>query len=1058
MSLDGRRPSGIRILKIESPVLAWWPSGLANAANRILSLSLEALNGAIAEQSQVLPGVHLLSEAEDFQIRVLDREVRIRAPSLNASAILIDENGLTAIGDILSTGDVPASDVPPGATNFSVYRSSFLTRLRDAVPTWVAGQDWAWVSSGDLGALVVDDAYAPLSTEDVAAKVLGETATRLERITSPTVVFSADAQTVSNVVEAALADAQDTHGGTLQTLRLRETPTVTLGNGVLEARAPIALAAAGIEVHATLLGVTGVSLVGREARVDAALRTVNLERVILTDPEMDAWPVESIARMVEFFTNSTLPSINGFLVNHAIELPISPLVSDGEVVERLHISVGDRNVEFTPLVVEDWASLIHPDGVVVVAQVAPYPANAHARAESVAARTVDFEDVFLLMRERVAALDPNYIVEQPGFKVSNELLRDWLAPLATPLSADQAHRIALTGAHEQLLRLKGPDVAVTVPLALVREVAKAQVVAKSGRLAAIGLVIDPEAVALSFGEQEVRVAFPFRYEAEELLIDGHASGKVFAGYGSGGGGASFRTVMQELRIDTLVLTGSPMVDVNQFAGSLGALSNQLMPILNGSMEALEIVIEQPGPYRVDLAESAARIDGLDVSPETFAVPAPMVPRPLLLITEERIAAMADIDAEFLSERVGSGRATGQEVDAGTDFAAYRAEFERLWKTQFEWPVIVSDARAAVATQRVAETLESLWRRAGVTFAFRGREDASSERQAVAALPAEPRCGNVCPRPDCDRNRACRPRRVCEAARKLPWPLDKILEPVCKTVVDTACVVSLDECVLKWSAYDLCSVPFNACREALRGVGAGLRAFDFDKFGYVSTDASFDVSIRMDDTSELDVSGDLRRVAFRPRIVGDVVVDAAVNFEARASTLLACAPFAPLELKDWRMRLGQQNPRVVARMAPSSAADGGGGTESLGLTIDLEPVVVTGRVSPAPLTKLLMDNPTTLLTCPIVHGATAGFELLGSTSVTRDALVTGVRAIAGGDQRAARMTRMLLDGNFVHEVALPSLEISIPSLTVKVGPEVLRLVPSLSEREVAFTLVREESAP
>ena len=626
----------------------------------------------------------------------------------------------------------------------------------------------------------------------------------------------------------------------------------------------------------------------------------------------------------------------------------------------------------------------------------------------------------------------------------------------------------------------------------------------------MGLTVDSESMVLSFGDQAVKVTFPFRYE-KDFVIEGYAIGKVLAGYAASG--PAFRVFIQELRIDALSLTGTNAFDTNGFAGSVALLLDELLPIINGALDALKVKIEQPKPYKVDFGPYVSKIKGLTVSPETFIIPAPAIPRPLLLIADDRVAVIADFKADYLSKRTTPGGSIIDATNPTTAFAAYRTDFQGVWKRKFDWPATAETIHVKASTSRIAETLESLWRLAEVKMTFKDQYGAISGRQPVAAIPAKPSCSRGCDRPACDRNRACPPRRECKevselvtvpttivkeicepvtsvvrkpvkeirkVCKKLPWPLDLLCEPVefikyiqeevteivcktvevvedaqkrvtteiCEEVVDTACLVTLDKCVLKWAEYDVCSLPFKVCTETLRTVTEGLQAFDFDKFGYASAETNIGLSVDIDATSALDVGDDLRTVALLPNVIGNVSVNAKVKFEPRASVFLACAPFKPLQLRNYRLKLGKQTLRVRARITPTAPARQDNRTNALGLLFSLDPITVSGKFSQAPLTKLFMDNPTTLLTCPVVPAGAAVSEMLGSASLTRDALEKAAKEIAG--KKPADMARLLLDGIVTRQVRLPASNVSVPSMTLEVGSRVIEFIPRFLDREITFT--------
>ena len=434
-----------------------------------------------------------------------------------------------------------------------------------------------------------------------------------------------------------------------------------------------------------------------------------------------------------------------------------------------------------------------------------------------------------------------------------------------------------------------------------------------------------------------------------------------------------------------------------------------------------------------------------MTPEEFEIPAPTAPRPLVLVADDRVAAIADLEANYLSRRGTKGVAVSEAGTPVGAFAAYAADFERVWKAKFNWPETVSAVFGAVATERIGETIESLWRRAGVGIGYSGRQSARSERRPVAAVPPEPRCGGVCRRPTCDRS-PCVLRETCE--KLTSWiPFGLLSRWVCRQVPDPTCILNLSRCNADWALYDLCSGPFDLCSDTIGVIASGLRAFDFDKFGYASVDAAVDVAALVDAGSDLEVSRDLRLIVLEPTVVGDVTIDATVRFEPRASAFLGCAPFEPLRIDDYRLALGEQTPRLVATIAPLGSEDEDGPIGGLDLMVRLAPITLNGQFAEPPLRRLLSDNPTTLLTCPVIYSAMPALELLGATSLTRDALVGALRAMEGSDEQATRTLRMMLDGRLTREFALPTFRISVPAVEAWFGAERMELVPALAGHEL-----------
>ena len=449
--------ASIEMLDIDVAALTWWPFSIVDAANHALSLSIGAINGTIEEQRQTVPALSLLEQNKGFKFRVLERDVIIRPPSLGAVAILVDDKGVVAVGEVFPADEkrsLAISLAPPAG--FSKFRDAFLRKLKDAAPELVPGEDWVWVSAEDMQDLVLDDAYTPLPAQEATARVLGGVERRLKRITNPTFVFSSDATTAVEAITEALANAKTLTSTTGQTFRLKEAPTVTLGDGALAVRAPVVVSDSGIEIEATLSGISGFVLSGRKAYVTGALKTVIFEKVTLTDPPMEKWPNEAIQRMAQSFVDSTLPVMNGLMSDHPVRLPIEPLVAAGEPAKRLDLLMADRKISLPSLMVEDWAALIHPRGVTVVAQIVPHRIGATVPEEPTESQTSSFEDVMALMKERAAEIDPDFDINRSGFRLSGDMLRKWLSPLSAPLDLTEIHTMSIQQAHRELNRDRRP--------------------------------------------------------------------------------------------------------------------------------------------------------------------------------------------------------------------------------------------------------------------------------------------------------------------------------------------------------------------------------------------------------------------------------------------------------------------------------------------------------------------------------------------------------------------------------------------------------------------------
>ena len=1105
----------VRILDFETQAIPWWPPGTLHVANQALSWSIDAINGAISEQREPIPQRALFEQKQELNFVVFNRTVAVKTPHIGEVAALMDRNGVTVIGELLSGTEERRASEATTDTSFKQYRNHLVAKAMTAVPNWIPGGNLAWISAAKIGNLVLDDSFTPTTASDMAPRVLGSVEASLNRITQPTILFSMDAESVTQALTADILRAEkDVSAPSAQKFRLNGVPHVALGKGVLEARIPIVVVGPDLEIEAVLSLVTGVTVAGSEIKLSAAFENVLFEGVRVLDREMRTWPVAAISQMAETFANSTLPLINGLMVDLPLRLPISPLVVAGGPAQSLQLTVGNRDIDLLPLMLREWSALIHPDGLTVVAEVLPYDEDAKTSEPTDTTDVAHFEDVMSLMKDKVAILDAGFDTSSTGFKVSNSMIREWLAPIAVPVDVNELHNNAIAQTHKALKAIRGPHIAASVPITLLRRISAAEIGKVTGRLRASGLTIDPEDVAMEFVMQAVELSFPFAYERDELMFEGHASGSIFAGYGTKG--PVFQPVIHTLEVYNLGWRKGEYFDINALADSVALLSTQLVPIVNGAMDAIEVKIRDLDPMTVDFRKLAEEAKGVVVSPEEFSLPSPGIRQPVLLISNERVAIVADLHADYLSVTPVATAEVAARYGVSEAFSAYQSDFRQVWSRTFDWPDRVNVVSGDVATLRIAEAIENLWKRAGIGIEADLQHEDGSGRGPVAAIPPNPSCGSVCGKPSCDRNRTCSPRKECRnlskvvavpttivknvckpVTRTISAPITvtkevcrnvtnwlglsflcepisaieyvqkeiselvcdtievvehvhkEIAEQSCKTVVDAACIAALDECSAKWVAYKVCDAPFQICKGVLKVVREGLRPFDFDEFGYASTYIGASGRLEIDASSSVDVSDDLRNISIRPRIAGNVVVDAKIDFKPRASAFLACVPMEPLRLRNYRLKLDQQFPEVAARVELVSERIGIQPSNEVLISVAWKPITVSGQFQRAPLTELLIDTPSTLVTCPVVAGVAGALELLGGTSLTRDALESAVRKIAGGDKMAPRIARLLLDGKVVHDVKIPPASISIPPMVVEIGDEKLELVATFGERSIGF---------
>ena len=158
-----------------------------------------------------------------------------------------------------------------------------------------------------------------------------------------------------------------------------------------------------------------------------------------------------------------------------------------------------------------------------------------------------------------------------------------------------------------------------------------------------------------------------------------------------------------------------------------------------------------------------------------------------------------------------------------------------------------------------------------------------------------------------------------------------------------------------------------------------------------------------------------------------------------------------------MELRPQRPSIKGSISVSDIAGKDKSERDLELLVQVEPIRVRGRFSPPPLTKLLMDNPETLLTCRLIHDVDNISKVLGlkgsiklPKTMLAGSLGRGVDGLAEGPGKAPEGSGELLsDGGFEYQLVLPPLAVPVPAVQVSVGSRTIELKPSLGDNSVVF---------
>ena len=444
-------------------------------------------------------------------------------------------------------------------------------------------------------------------------------------------------------------------------------------------------------------------------------------------------------------------------------------------------------------------------------------------------------------------LTPDFDIHQPGFRVSDVFMQQWLAPVVQTDGVTDArvfHREAIAEMHERLQRMAGPDIALSLPPEFVRSVARHAMVKKARELSREGFTVIESSIEISLGDQALHAVFLFQYQKDWLAVKGRAEGSAFFSYQESV--PVFRTFLNSVEITSVSIADAPSLNVRDVAGSLGLLARQVLPAVNASLQTVEIKFQQPESYEIDFDALASKVDGLSIEPKSLSVPPPNVSQPVLLITKDRVGVLADLSAEYLAKFEVRGKNIADSAHGISRFDRYRTDFERTWRERFSSPLDGGGLRAEVLGSRVAEVLEGVWKEANLQISFRRSWPVNTPWTDVGAFPESPDCGE------------------CSTSKKCDWISSKwgwwgAAELFCKLVVKTTCFTI--------------NVPLTVCTEAARHVNTVLRKFDFDKFAEVSTNAKVDVALELDGSPPVKFDNALRAIEWSPRISGNVRVDA-----------------------------------------------------------------------------------------------------------------------------------------------------------------------------------------
>ena len=1110
----------IELLSVDSPFLSRWPFSLAPIVTTIAQASVDAINGALREERVDLPGFHNVGDS--IAISLPDREITVRRPQFDSAALLISNAGVAAIATFSDIQRPVAVDLPQ--VSDSEYVEAFSARFkRSNDGMHRVGENVIWISDNALTSLVVDDPFTPITAEQVRSATLARAAARLQRMGDPSLVFSVPDETITALIRDRLNQLSDNDMQLGFGARLDGTPDFTIGEGALEITIPLRLSEDDLDVRATAFLLLIPELNHGRVLLNGAVKELRFDAVTVPEGEELGIPADALRALVQSAADSVLPAINSLLQGLPVDVPLSPFSMIGTDPEEISLEIGERTVSVFGPVIDDWATLLHPDGLTLVAQLSHYDPEAVVRPIPDTPEEVSFNEVRDLVAEIVQGLDPSATITGSTFLVSLDFLARWLEPVGPSVDREVIHRETIESAHRRLLSMRGPDVAVSIPTTEIRRIAFEQLDDAIANRLPEGVTINRESVSLTFEAQMVAASLSAQLKNESLTAGVDLEVQGFAGYGPEG--KSFRFLVTRLEITDLVVNDFKVVDFFGYAAGMSALLKDLLPILNSTLKTFDLDIAAPNPIKIDMPDFSA--EGVALSPTELELAPLPTPIPVLLIEADRILAIADIEAAFLPDRQVIGGEVPRHEAPGAAFAAFREAYTSVWARSFDWRPGEDLLRGEISSPRIAASLSGLWSQIAVSARLDRTESNSTPRQDVAALPPDLSCQGLCSRPGCDRNRTCPLRTECRNVTKLvtvptkeivevcepvtrvvtdpvefverecrnvtnslPWPLSDVVKLVCDTVtvvrdvqrevtetvcssveeihdvqkevteevceqaVDTACVLALDECSAEWEVYELCAVTEGACTLTLKTLQTTLETFDFDKFGYASSSASGRVRGSVDGSVPLEVSDDLRSVSIVPGVSAFLEVDLRVNFEPRASAFFACAPLEPLRLRNYRLDLTFNDPVIAASIETYDGAGPDGDPSTFDITIRAADIPISGRFERPPLTQLMLDTPSTLLTCPLLGTLTAGFEIAGSTSLTRGAVEDAVRLAFGDDADQALVgTRLLLEGVYEDVFAGPEATISIPVYTIEIADERFRFRPALSDRSIVLEQVR-----
>lgn len=796
----------------------WWPWNLAPSLNKSLEISLDAINGAINEESYEISAFSDLQKGinkEFLQITVLGRDIKVLPPLLGHSAVVISRDGIGILGEINSVETGLASE--PTDVNWDSYKNAFKARVIDTFPEYVFGKDLAWISSAMLTRFILDDSYQPTSIDDVRGKSISETKLRLERINNPTFVFSASKKELTAIIDHVLSDAM-TAEEQLDGIKAKfqpGTPEISLAESVFQVKVPFSYSSHGVSVTGSIHGIVSNTPAGDRLLLSGALGAVKFDHVSVNSDLEIRWPYGEVVSLISEFSNSALPAINGLLQNYPIEIPIKPLVMAGQSAQPIHTELFGRKVTLQAPMLTEWATLVHPQGISLIAEIVPYNSDVTPNEIYSVEENFSYEQLTALFKEKANLIDTNFDLSTTGFRLSGQFIETWLSPVSSAIDTSDIQLTAIRESYQQLLSLEGPDMALGVSSEVIESIARKILQENQLKLQDEGLKIDDLNVEFSFDKQLISAKVPFSFQSDGLHLKASVTGGAFVGGNSNG--LSYRPVIMDIDIKEIQISLTENLDLEGLQSSLNALSASLLPLINGMLETVIVDIKRPKPFELDFKEQNAEKE-LVITPETFKLDAPEVVEPVVFVGQGRVAIIADLQADYLPKRTQHVQSKDLDTDVDGAFKQFQTAFIGRWSEVNQWPAEPALLQADLSTSRISSVLMQTWKLAGLSANFNLNESSNSKRKPVAAIPPRPRCEGSCNKPSCNRNKACPPRKECKnvskiittpttvtkrlcepvtkvitvpvtktrrecdrVVRKLPWPLDDIVDLVCKTV-------------------------------------------------------------------------------------------------------------------------------------------------------------------------------------------------------------------------------------------------------------------------------------